>query len=47
MISSILLDSSINMADKDVRGIEADSSRQKPEAGHHDQGVAKVEERGN
>lgn len=46
-ISSILLDGSIDAANKDVGGIESNGSCEEPEASHHGEGVPKIEKGGN
>lgn len=43
--SSVDLDGRIDLAEEEVGGVEADGSREQPEGQHHDEGVAKVEQR--
>ena len=40
---SIVRDGSIDLADKDVGGIEADGPGEEPESQHHNHGVAEIE----
>ena len=40
---SVLFHSSIDLADKDVGGIEADGPGEEPESQHHNHGVAEIE----
>jgi len=46
-MTSVDLDCSVDLADKEVRGVEADRSRQQPECKDHQHRVAEIQQSRN